>query len=56
MIQISVSDASPFLTISETSRLAANPEAFDLAVHNSAVEVKGLEPMTLCLQSRCSPN
>jgi len=20
------------------------------------VEVKGLEPMTLCLQSRCSPN
>jgi hypothetical protein len=56
MIQISVSDASPFLTISETSRRVANLVALDHSIVDPAVEVKGLEPMTLCLQSRCSPN
>lgn len=56
MIQIFVADASPFVTIFETSRRAAKSHDFRHKIHNSAVEVKGLEPMTLCLQSRCSPN
>lgn len=41
MIQIFVSDARPF---------------FENLKNRFPVEVKGLEPMTLCLQSRCSPN
>ena len=45
MIQISRKDASPFFKISGS-----------FLVYPYKVEVKGLEPMTLCLQSRCSPN
>jgi hypothetical protein len=45
MIQISRKDASPFFKISGS-----------FLVNPFKVEVKGLEPMTLCLQSRCSPN
>ena len=41
MIQIFASDARPF---------------FENLKFHFPVEVKGLEPMTLCLQSRCSPN
>ena len=41
MIQIFASDARPI---------------FENLKFHFPVEVKGLEPMTLCLQSRCSPN
>ena len=41
MIQIFASDARPF---------------FENLKFHFPVEVKGLEPMTLCLQRRCSPN